>query len=113
MTTQTVPAPFVPPETSRVQAVPRHVAIIMDGNGRWARRRGLSRKAGHEAGAENIRRVIRRFAEHGVECLTLYAFSTENWGRPRTEVNWLMRLISRGIRREVAELHANNIRVRH
>jgi len=93
--------------------LPRHVAIIMDGNGRWAKARGLSRKAGHEAGSENIRRVVRRFAELGIECLTLYAFSTENWGRPKQEVGWLMRIFGRGIKRETAYLHEHNIRVRH
>jgi len=93
--------------------VPRHVAIIMDGNGRWARRRGLGRKAGHEAGAENLRRVIRRFAGYGVACLTLYAFSTENWSRPAQEVGWLLRMPGRWIKRELGNLHENGIRVRH
>ena len=93
--------------------MPRHVAIIMDGNGRWAQRRGLSRKAGHEAGAENIRRVIRHFGEIGVPCLTLYAFSTENWGRPKQEVGWLMRILGRAIRREISELHDKGVRLRH
>ena len=72
--------------------VPRHVAIIMDGNGRWATQRGLPRAAGHRAGTENIRRVIERFADHGVQHLTLYAFSTENWNRPQREVRMLIRL---------------------
>ncbi len=93
--------------------VPRHVAIIMDGNGRWAKQRGLSRKAGHDAGAENLRRVIRHMAEAGVEYLTLYAFSTENWGRPKQEVGWLLRMPGRFIKRELRELHENGIRVRH
>jgi len=93
--------------------VPRHVAIIMDGNGRWAKQRGLSRRAGHDAGAENLRRVIRRMAEAGVECLTLYAFSTENWSRPKQEVGWLLRMPGRFIKRELRELHENGIRVRH
>jgi undecaprenyl diphosphate synthase len=93
--------------------VPRHVAIIMDGNGRWAEQRGLSRKAGHDAGAENIRRVIRRFGELGVTTLTLYAFSTENWGRPKQEVGWLMRIIGRAIKRETVLLHENGVRLRH
>jgi undecaprenyl diphosphate synthase len=93
--------------------VPRHVAIIMDGNGRWAKQRGLGRKAGHEAGAENLRRVIRRFAEAGVSCLTLYAFSTENWSRPAQEVGWLLRMPNRWIKRELGNLHENGIRVRH
>src|SRR5579859_4335838 len=92
---------------------PRHVAIIMDGNGRWAKQRGLSRKAGHDAGAENLRRVIRHMAEAGVECLSLYAFSTENWSRPKQEVGWLLRMPGRFIKRELRELHENGIRVRH
>ena len=79
-------------------AVPRHVAIIMDGNGRWAAERGLSRQAGHRAGTENIRRIIETFGERGVEVLTLYAFSTENWTRPR---------------REVKALHQNGVRLVH
>ena len=94
-------------------AVPRHVAIIMDGNGRWAAQRGLSRQAGHRAGTENIRRIIQAFGERGVEVLTLYAFSTENWTRPRREVNALMRLVPRVISREVKELHKNGVRLVH
>lgn len=91
--------------------VPRHVAIIMDGNGRWATQRGLPRVAGHRAGTENIRRVIERFADHGVQYLTLYAFSTENWGRPRPEVQALIRLLNRFINREVDNLHKNGVRL--
>jgi len=93
--------------------VPRHVAIIMDGNGRWANERGLSRQAGHRAGTENIRRIIEAFGERGVEVLTLYAFSTENWTRPRREVNALVRLIPRVIRREIKELHERGVRLVH
>jgi undecaprenyl diphosphate synthase len=85
----------------------------MDGNGRWAQERGLSRQQGHRAGTENIRRIIRSFGEHGVEVLTLYAFSTENWARPRREVNALMRLIPRVVKREVKELHKNGVRLVH
>src|SRR5207249_1248472 len=92
---------------------PKHVAIIMDGNGRWAKQHGLSRQAGHRAGTENIRRIIQGFGERGVEVLTLYAFSTENWSRPRREVNALMRLIGRVIDREVNELHASGARLVH
>jgi undecaprenyl diphosphate synthase len=98
---------------SHEAAVPRHVAIIMDGNGRWAKERGLSRQAGHRAGTENIRRIIQAFGERGVEVLTLYAFSTENWTRPRREVNALVRLIPRVIRREIKELHENGVRLVH
>lgn len=101
----TAPAPF--------PTVPRHVAIIMDGNGRWAQERGKSRQAGHRAGTENIRRVIERFAQHGVEYLTLYAFSTENWSRPRREVAALMRVLALALRNEVDNFHKNNIRLLH
>jgi undecaprenyl diphosphate synthase len=93
--------------------VPTHVAIIMDGNGRWARQRGLPRMAGHRAGTENIRRVIERFADYGVQCLTLYAFSTENWARPKAEVSGLMRILSRVIKRETNNFHKEGIRLRH
>ncbi|HEY8171527.1 MAG TPA: polyprenyl diphosphate synthase [Dehalococcoidia bacterium] len=93
--------------------VPYHVAIIMDGNGRWAKERGMSRQAGHRAGTENIRRIIQAFGERGVGVLTLYAFSTENWTRPRREVNALMRLIPRVVEREVKELHKNGARLLH
>jgi undecaprenyl diphosphate synthase len=92
--------------------VPRHVAVIMDGNGRWATSRGLPRAAGHRAGTENIRRVIERFADHGVQVLTLYAFSTENWSRPEREVRTLIRLLRFFIRRELDNLHKNRIQLR-
>jgi len=92
--------------------VPRHVAVIMDGNGRWATQRGLPRAAGHRAGTENIRRVIERFADHGVQHLTLYAFSTENWNRPQREVRMLIRLLRYFIKRELNNLHKNGIRLR-
>jgi len=85
----------------------------MDGNGRWAKARGLSRQQGHRAGTENIRRIIQAFGEHGVQVLTLYAFSTENWTRPRREVSALMRLIPRVISREIKELHRNGVRLVH
>ncbi|HEY7268307.1 MAG TPA: polyprenyl diphosphate synthase, partial [Dehalococcoidia bacterium] len=99
--------------TSGHGVVPRHVAVIMDGNGRWAKGRGLSRQSGHRAGAENIRRVLRAFAERDVKYLTLFAFSTENWSRPRAEVNALLRLAGRFIDRELAALHENNVRLLH
>ncbi len=85
----------------------------MDGNGRWARQRGLPRLAGHRAGTENLRRVIRRFADYGVKFLTLYAFSTENWMRPKKEVEGLLRLLRQVIRRELNHLHENGIRLLH
>ncbi len=93
--------------------VPVHVAVIMDGNGRWAQERGLSRQAGHRAGTENIRRIIKAFGERGVRYLTLFAFSTENWSRPRREVNALMRLIGRVIEKELKALNENNVRLLH
>lgn len=95
------------------QSVPEHVAIIMDGNGRWARERGLPRLAGHRAGVENLRRVIRAAAEFGIRYLTIYAFSTENWERPSTEVRGLMNILEDVIDRELAELHRNGVQLRH
>jgi undecaprenyl diphosphate synthase len=93
--------------------VPQHVAIIMDGNGRWARERGLSRQAGHRAGTENIRRAIETLARYQVPILTLYAFSTENWTRPKREVQALIRLIGHFIERELKALDENGVRLRH
>ena len=93
--------------------VPRHVGIIMDGNGRWAKGRGLSRLAGHRAGTKNIRRVLEESTRLGIKALTIYAFSTENWGRPRTEVSHLLRLIGESIRDELDELNANGVQIRH
>ena len=93
--------------------VPRHVAIIMDGNGRWAVARGLDVSEGHHAGYENIRRVVNDFANRGVEYLTLYAFSTENWDRPETEVNGILNLAIAVIAHEAQELHENGIRIKH
>ncbi len=91
---------------------PRHVAIIMDGNGRWAQARGLPRFEGHRRGVEAVRRVVRAASEVGVSFLTLYSFSTENWTRPPDEVSLLMGLLKRFIRNDLAELHANDVRVR-
>jgi len=85
----------------------------MDGNGRWAKERGLSRQAGHRAGTENIRRIIRFLTERGVPYLTLFAFSTENWARPRAEVRALMQLLGRVINREIQELHEEGVRLVH
>jgi undecaprenyl diphosphate synthase len=106
------PAPTTLP-LPQLAARPRHVAIIMDGNGRWASARGLSRQQGHRAGAERIRCVLERFAEHEIPVLTLFAFSTENWGRPRTEVEYLLRLAGRTIDRELAALDDAGIRLQH
>jgi undecaprenyl diphosphate synthase len=91
---------------------PRHVAVIMDGNGRWARRRALPRQAGHHAGIKPVRATVEHCAESGVRTLTLFAFSSENWRRPIDEVRGLMGLFVETIEREVAELDANGIRVR-
>jgi undecaprenyl diphosphate synthase len=93
-------------------ALPRHIGIIMDGNGRWARRRGLPRSAGHRAGIQAIRRVMEAADSEGVHCLTIYAFSTENWSRPRQEVATLMRLFEQTLQAEVKELQRNGVRIR-
>jgi undecaprenyl diphosphate synthase len=93
--------------------IPTHVAIIMDGNGRWARRRGLPRQAGHRAGAENLRRIVRACVEFGIEILTIYAFSTENWGRPESEVRGLMKIFARVLDQEIDELHAQGVCLHH
>jgi undecaprenyl diphosphate synthase len=90
--------------------LPRHVAIIMDGNGRWAQKRRLPRIAGHRAGAHSIREIVRFSGELGIEVLTLYAFSTENWRRPRHEVGFLMKLLRKYLRSEVPELLKNNVK---
>ncbi len=93
--------------------VPTHVAIIMDGNGRWARSRGLPRQAGHRAGAENLRRIVRACVEFGVNILTIYAFSTENWGRPESEVRGLMRIFARVLDQELDELNKQGVCLHH
>ena len=95
------------------EKIPRHVAIIMDGNGRWAISRGLPRLAGHKAGTENLRRIIRATAEFGIKYLTIYAFSTENWGRPTEEVQGLMGILQDVIDRELNELHQEGVQLRH
>jgi undecaprenyl diphosphate synthase len=102
-----------PASESRAETVPAHVGIIMDGNGRWANRRGLPRLAGHHAGTENVRRITTACADAGVDVLTIYAFSTENWRRPADEVFGLMRLLAQRIDIEAAELHRNNVQIRH
>ncbi|MBX9457153.1 MAG: isoprenyl transferase [Rhizobium sp.] len=92
--------------------MPQHVAIIMDGNGRWAQQRGLPRTMGHRKGVEAVRGAVRAAGEAGIAYLTLFAFSSENWTRPETEVNDLMGLLKAFIRRDLAELHAENVRIR-
>jgi undecaprenyl diphosphate synthase len=93
--------------------LPQHVAIIMDGNGRWAKKRGLPRLKGHQAGTENISRVAEIFAEYKIKYLTLFAFSTENWNRPSGEVKGLLKILSDRLDPEIKRLHEKNIRVRH
>ena len=92
---------------------PYHVGIIMDGNGRWAQRQGKSRYEGHKAGTENLRRILKYSVEFGVKMLTIYAFSTENWGRPTHEVRGLMMILERVLDRELMELHENGVQLRH
>jgi undecaprenyl diphosphate synthase len=99
--TREIPAP---------RSVPRHIAIIMDGNGRWAKQRMLPRVAGHRKGVEAVRASVRSCVEHGVEFLTLFAFSSENWRRPTDEVSVLMQLFMRALEQEVGKLHENEIR---
>lgn len=96
-----------------LERVPRHVGIIMDGNGRWAQTRGLPRSAGHRAGTDNLRRVLRAAVEFGIPVLTIYAFSTENWGRPESEVKVLLSIFERMIDRELSELHEEGVQLRH
>ena len=95
------------------ERLPRHVAIIMDGNGRWAKARGLPRTEGHRQGTENLRRILRAAVEFGVEILTIYAFSTENWKRPRAEVRVLMSILEMVIDRELEELNREGVQLRH
>jgi undecaprenyl diphosphate synthase len=95
------------------ESIPTHVAIIMDGNGRWALARGLPRLAGHRAGTENLRRVIEACIEFGIQYLTIYAFSTENWGRPEEEVEGLMKIFEDVIDHELQELYDQGVQLRH
>ena len=99
-------------EIPRAAAVPRHIAIIMDGNGRWAKKRFLPRFAGHTKGVESVRDMVRACLEKGVEYLTLFAFSSENWRRPQDEVSLLMQLFVKALQQEVERLHSNGVRLR-
>lgn len=103
--------PTNPPEN--LQKVPVHIAIVMDGNGRWAASRGLPRLSGHRAGTENLRRVIRACVEFDIKILTIYAFSTENWGRPSEEVEGLMMILEDVIDKELDELNKEGVQLRH
>ncbi len=96
-----------------LNAIPTHVGMIMDGNGRWAKSRGLPRLAGHRAGTENIREIVTASVDFGVQVISLYAFSTENWGRPEQEVSGLMGIFSEVFEKELAELHKQNVKVVH
>jgi undecaprenyl diphosphate synthase len=100
-------------QLAELKKIPTHVAVIMDGNGRWARARGLPRLMGHRQGTENIRRVLQAATELGIKVLTIYAFSTENWGRPDEEVRGLMTILEQTIQREVPELNKNGVQLRH
>src|SRR5512133_2775874 len=101
------------PTDLNLSNVPAHVAIIMDGNGRWASRRGLPRIAGHHAGTENLRRIITASVEFGIQYLTIYAFSTENWSRPTDEVEGLLSILADVIDRELDELDQQGVRLTH
>ena len=105
-------ANFQPVAQAAAFEVPRHVAIIMDGNGRWAAARGLPRVEGHRRGVEALRRTIRAAGEIGIQVITIFSFSAENWSRPETEIYELMGLLRRFIRNDLAELHKSNVRVR-
>lgn len=94
-----------------MENIPKHIAIIMDGNGRWAKKRNLPRRMGHKAGVETIRRVLKEADKLGVKYMTLYAFSTENWKRPKEEVNALMKLLIQYLRQEINELHKNGVKI--
>ena len=89
---------------------PKHIAIIMDGNGRWAKQQGLPRSKGHRSGVDAVRRTVEACAELGIEVLTLYTFSTENWRRPSSEISWLMFLIKKFLPKEIRKMNSNNIR---
>ena len=95
-----------------VNTIPRHVAVIMDGNGRWAKRRGLPRSAGHKAGADTLKKIVAAAGELGVKVLTVYAFSTENWKRPAEEVTYIMDLMYTYLQKNLLELGKNNVRLR-
>jgi undecaprenyl diphosphate synthase len=102
---------MTPPTLPDPSRLPRHVAIIMDGNGRWARKRALPRVAGHKVGLESVRAMVKACTEWGIPYLTIYAFSSENWRRPKAEVSFLMKLLQIYLRQEVAELHENQVRL--
>lgn len=96
----------------RKERIPKHIAVIMDGNGRWAKKRFAPRTFGHRAGVKNVRNIVEESQEIGIQYLTLYAFSTENWKRPKQEVSFLMNLLVEFLKKELLELHENNVRIR-
>ena len=98
---------------SKLEKIPNHVAIIMDGNGRWAQERGLPRASGHKAGTENLREVIEAAVEFGIQYLTIFAFSTENWARPTDEIQGLMRIFRTMLDRELKNLDKNGVQLNH
>lgn len=99
-------------DTALIKTLPRHIAIIMDGNGRWAKEHGLPRSAGHKEGLKTVKKVVATCAEIGIEALSLFSFSSENWQRPEDEVNFLMELFIRALQDEVPELHEKSLRLR-
>tara|TARA_B100001989_G_C24539925_1_gene466923 strand:- start:536 stop:1285 length:750 start_codon:yes stop_codon:yes gene_type:complete len=98
-------------QNKEITDVPKHIAVIMDGNGRWANKRGLPRTMGHKQGAESARKIVKYAAELGVKYLTLFGFSSENWRRPQSEIEDLMQLLRQYLRSETAELHKNNVKL--
>ena len=100
-------------QADALSKIPHHIGIIMDGNGRWAQNRGLLRALGHQAGVDNIKRILESCVQHGIKVLTIYAFSTENWQRPPEEVSGLMRLLGLTIQRQLNDLHKNGVRILH
>ena len=102
-----------PSTTKKITQLPNHIAIIMDGNGRWAKQHGFPRSEGHQAGAQNIRPIIKCLNQHHIKYVTLYGFSTENWNRPEDEVNGLLHLFEESINKYAAELQENGIKLRH
>ncbi|WP_417581430.1 isoprenyl transferase [Pelagibacterium sp.] len=109
MSTHPATAPIEP---QRDLKIPRHLGVIMDGNGRWANQRGLSRSEGHRAGVEAVRRIVGFAIEYGVQCLTLFSFSAENWRRPPDEVRFIFGLLRRFVSSDLEKLHAQNVRIR-
>ena len=107
------PGPSTGPAASDGASVPLHVAILMDGNGRWAEQRGLPRLTGHRVGVDNIRPILKALGNKGVKYVSLYAFSTENWNRPPTEVEGLMDILRDSIKQEAEALHAQDVRILH